>query len=328
MISVQTVTNKEEWDEYVLENSGHPLQLWGWGEVKAAHGWYAERLLGYDMDKNIVGGAQVVVRRLPWPFKALAYVPRGPVGSVDHASEFLDALANYAKSRFGAVVLTIEPDWCELPSLVQGWQQSHNTILIPRTLILDLSKPQEELMSAMAKKTRQYIRKSSNEKDLVIRQVKDREDLDECLAIYHETARRAGFALHDDQYYYDIFDKLGEASPVFAAFHDGKPVAFLWLAISASTAFELYGGINDRGQELRANYALKWHTVHKMKEWGVGKYDMNGLLNDGVSTFKQGFASHEDMLVGTYDMSLSPLYFIYSKVLPFGKKLIRTIKHR
>lgn len=329
MISLRTCDNREEWDDFVLEQGGHPLQLWGWGEVKAAHGWRVERVLGYNMDQHIIGGAQVLIRKLPWPLRALAYVPRGPVSAVEQAPEFLEALASYAKSHYRTVTLTIEPDWIELPSLLgENWRPSDNTILIPRTLILDLTKTEEELLAPMAKKTRQYIRKSGGVEDLVVQQVKGKEYLDECLAIYHQTADRAGFALHDDQYYYDIFDKLGEASPVFAAFHGGQPVAFLWLAISADTAFELYGGMNDKGQELRANYALKWHTVLKMKEWGIERYDMNGLLNDGVSTFKQGFADHEDMLVGTYDRPLSPLYFVYTKVLPLGKKLIRSLKHR
>lgn len=329
MISLKTCDDRQDWDDYVLEYGGHPLQLWGWGDTKAAHGWQVERVLGYDMDKVVVGGAQVLLRKLPWPLRAMAYIPRGPVGQADQMPEFLDALANYVRSQYRAVVLTIEPDWTELPqSLDKKWSKSDNTILIPHTLILDLTKTEDELLAPMAKKTRQYIRKSNGEDDLVIHQVKGREYLAECLEIYHETARRAGFALHGDQYYYDIFDKLDEASPVFAAFYDGKPVAFLWLAISGSTAFELYGGMNDRGQELRANYALKWHVIQKMREWGLDRYDMNGLLTDGVSTFKRGFADHEDELVGTYDRPLSPLYVVYTRVLPLGKKLVRAIKRK
>jgi lipid II:glycine glycyltransferase (peptidoglycan interpeptide bridge formation enzyme) len=65
-----------------------------------------------------------------------------------------------------------------------------------------------------------------------------------------------------------------------------------------------------------------------MKKWGITRYDFNGLLNDGVSTFKQSFASHEDMLVGTYDKPLSPLYLLWTYGLPLGKKIIRTIKNR
>lgn len=328
MISLQQCESREEWDDYVLENNGHPLQLWGWGDTKAAHGWKVERLLAYDLDKKPIGGAQVLIRQLPWPFKSLVYVPRGPVVGQDLVADFLEALASYSKSHYRAVAVSIEPDWHESTHLPKGWRRARNTILIPQTLILDLSKSSDELLAPMNKKTRQYIRKSSGVENLEIHQIKDREALLECLEIYHGTAKRAGFALHDDQYYYDVFENLGEASPVFAAYYDNQPVAFLWLAISASTAFELYGGMNDTGQELRANYALKWHAITKTREWGIDRYDMNGLVSDGVSTFKRGFADHEDMLVGTYDKPLSPLYSIWSKALPAGKKVVRTIKRK
>jgi len=326
MISLRGCDDREVWDDYVLEHGGHPLQLWGWGETKAAHGWKAERLFAYDEDDHIIGGAQVLVRRLPWPFRALAYVPRGPVVARDRAADVLGALSSHARSQYGAVVLSIEPDWSELPTIPKGWRKSDNTILIPDTLILDLNKTEDELLAPMSKKTRQYNRKSGAEEGVEIRQVKDREELEKCLQVYHETAKRAGFALHGDDYYYDVFENLGEASPVFAVSKDGWPIAFLWLAISASTAFELYGGMNDQGQELRANYALKWYAIMKMKGWGIERYDMNGLVSDGVSNFKRGFADHEDRLVGTYDKSLSPLYIVWSKLLPLGKKLVRAFK--
>lgn len=329
MISLQVCDSREEWDDYVLENGGHPLQLWGWGEVKAAHGWRVERLFAVDMDQQVIGGVQVLIRKLPWPLRALAYVPRGPVADTEHAPGLLEALGSYVKSQYRAVAVSIEPDWTELPPLLgKNWKKSDNTILIPRTLILDLNRSDEELMAPMAKKTRQYIRKSGAEEGLAIQQVKGPEYLNACLEVYHDTAKRAGFALHGDQYYHDIFEMLGEESPVFAAFYDGEPIAFVWLAISADTAFELYGGMTEKGQELRANYALKWFAIQKMREWGLSRYDMNGLLNDGVSNFKQGFADHEDMLVGTYDRALSPLYPLWSVLLPFGKKLVRMVKRK
>ena len=84
--------------------------------------------------------------------------------------------------------------------------------------------------------------------------------------------------------------------------------------------------MNDRGQALRANYMLKWHAITTCREWGIDRYDMNGLLNDGVSVFKQGFADQEDMLIGTYDYPLSPLYGAWRKGLPLLKAIMRKLK--
>ena len=322
MTEVVTCSDQGEWDEYIVENGGHPLQLWGWGEVKVAHGWKVERVFAEQNGKKI-GAAQLLVKPLPSVFKALTYIPRGPVADEKNREVVLEALAEHAKEAHGGVAVAIEPDWEEMPN-IQGWQQSSNTILIPRTLILDLNKTEDELLADMTKKTRQYIRKSAT--DVEVRRVRGREELEKCMDLYKLTAQRAGFPLHGDDYYYDIFEKMGDFSPVFAAYHQGEPVAFLWLAISGETAFELYGGMDDAGQELRANYALKWQTIQTMKKWGIHRYDFNGLLNDGVSTFKQGFASLETMLAGTYDKPLSPLYFVWNKGLPLAKKIIRAIK--
>lgn len=323
MISIQVCNDKQEWDDYVLSQAGHPLQLWGWGEVKSAHNWRVQRVF-VVRDDTTVGAAQLLIRRLPWPFRSLTYIPRGPVVGQQDRVVVLDELADYVKQTFGSVALTIEPD--EEGELgVEGWHRSQNTILASRTLILDLGQGIDALQAAMSKKTRQYIRKSGSEQ-MTIRQVKTKSDLAACLEIYKQTARRAKFALHSDDYYEDIFDFMGDFSPVFAAYVDGRPVAFLWLAISEQTAFELYGGVTDEGQQLRANYALKWHAITKIKEWGIARYDLNGLINDGISTFKQGFADHENQLMGTYDKPLSPLYVVWHRGLPSIKHFVRKIK--
>ena len=311
------------WDEYVLENDGHPLQLWGWGQLKAAHGWSVDRLLAYN-DETIVGGAQILIRKLPLPLRAFAFVARGPVGETSGRIELLEALADYVKREYHAVALSVEPDTTdfELPS---GWVKAKNAILMARTVILDLTKTESDLLADMVKKTRQYIRKSAAEA-ILIKSVRSREELAKCLELYHQTAERAGFDVHDDQYYYDVFNILGDHSPVFAAYQGDQPIAFLWLAISADTAFELYGGMNEAGSDLRANYALKWHVIRKAKEWGLSRYDFNGQLDGGVSTFKKGWSSQDTELAGTFDRPLSALYSVWSSGLPAGKKVIRKFK--
>lgn len=241
------------------------------------------------------------------------------------AAAVYEALTAYVSHHLPGTLLTVEPDTKSVPE-VAGWRRSSNTILIPKTLILDLHHSEEELLAAMTKKTRQYIRKSERA-GITLRRIKAMDDVEKLLKIYHQTAKRANFALHDDQYYRDVHINLGDSSLIFAAYEGSEPIAFVWLAASQETAFELYGGMNERGQALRANYALKWFAIRKCREWGISRYDMNGLLNDGISNFKRGFANHDDMLAGTYDYPLSPLYSIWAGLLPTAKKIIRRIKH-
>jgi lipid II:glycine glycyltransferase (peptidoglycan interpeptide bridge formation enzyme) len=323
MIELQRCTDQLLWDDFVLDNGGHPLQLWGWGQVKAGHGWTADRLLAYE-DDHIVAAAQIVTRKMPLPIRSFSYVPRGPIGDRASDAEFLEALAAYAKREYHSVTLSLEPDTEEF-AIPEGWRLSNNRILPPSTIILDLTKSDSDLLAGMVKKTRQYIRKSAAEA-ITIKQVRSREDLQKCMDVYYQTSGRAKFALHDDQYYFDVFNLLGDHSPVFAAYVDDQPIAFLWLAISETTAFELYGGMNDQGQELRANYALKWHAIRKVKEWGITRYDFGGLINDGVSNFKRSWSDSETTLAGTIDKPLSKAYGFWDKALPSAKTVVRKIK--
>ena len=324
MIELQRCNDKEQWDDYILENGGHPLQLWGWGQVKAGHGWKAERIFAVE-EGEVVAAAQVLIRHLPTPFNSFAYIPRGPLVSPNISHEMMNAVAALVKRDHHSVALSVEPDETEF-NIPEGWQRSESKILPAETILLDLNKTESELLADMAKKTRQYIRKSAA--DVVIKQAKTRDEIEACLDLYEATSKRAGFNTHDRQYYLDVFNQMQDHSPVYVAYDNNEPVAFLWLAMSEKTVFELYGGMNDRGQELRANYALKWHVMKKVKEWGLERYDFGGLVAGGVATFKQGWSVDTTLLAGTFDKPLSPLYVVWVKGLPLVKKILQTIRRK
>lgn len=324
MSKLMQCQNKTEWDDFILENGGHPLQLWGWGELKSAHGWSASRLFYYNDNDELCGAVQVLIKKLPWPMRSLSYVPRGPVVDIENRDSLLSELSSYAKNNFHSVAITVEPNEEKFRTRTD-WNTSKNHILPALTVILDLKKTESELLSVMSKKTRQYIRKSAAE-NIKIKMVKTQSELEKCLDIYEMTAKRAGFALHDRGYYRDVFSRLGDFSVLFAAYVDDQPVSFLWLAISEDVAYELYGGMNELGQQLRSNYMLKWYAIRKCKEWGLYSYDFGGLLDGGVTTFKKGWTDKETELAGTFDRQLSVFYGIWNSGLPFAKKIIRRAK--
>ncbi|GII97978.1 acetyltransferase (GNAT) family protein [Sediminihabitans luteus] len=352
-LTVDEITDRSAWDRMVLDAGGHPLQLWGWGEVKATGAWTPRRLRVTGPDGVVVGLAQVLVRSLPAQFKALAHVPRGPVvispdpaaddvpadlpegayrgggygvGTEPLRSQVSAAVVSWCKDRVGGVGITLEPDWPEGSSLeLEGARPSPNPILYPSTLILDLTRSPEDLTKVMGKSTRYDIRKAART-GLEVRRVQDESEVRAVLEVYKETAARAGFALHDDDYYLAIHRELGEHSVLVAAFADGAPVSFVWCVQSASTSFELYGGIDDAGRRLRANAPVKWHAVEVARAAGVVRYDMNGLLNDGISEFKKSFAQHSDELVRSVDVPFSMWYSAWNNALPTAKKVVRKLR--
>ncbi len=324
---MREATQKGEWDEYVQANLGHPLQLWGWGDVKSAHGWTADRVFVLD-DDSIIGAVQILTRKLPSVFKAFSYIPRGPVGDRAKSDRVLDSAADFVRNKYHSVAVSVDPEWASDDQTPKGWRKTKNTILIADTVLLDLTKTEDELLAVIDRKRRYDIRKST--KDITsLRVAVSDPDIEAILDLYDDTARRAGFDLHGRQYYRDIHAMLGDASVIAAAYDEkSRPIAFVWLAVSDRIAFELYGGINESGHKLRANYGLKWWAITEMKRRGVKSYDINGLLNDGINSFKLSFTDRPTHYIGTLEKPLSPLYSAWNHALPWGKKIIRAVRRK
>lgn len=324
---VRLAGSRKYWDESVNLFAGNPFQFWGWGEVKESTGrWWALRLLVSDKQEQLLGGAQVLIREVPFPFRNVAYVPRGPFGFPSARELVADAVTGFVKHHTNSVAITFEPaedaciDFAPSRSVTTG-----SSVLLSDTLILDLQQSEDALLRDMAKKTRYYVRKSFRE-GIVVQRVTNSQDVETCLDIYEQTAIRADFAIHGRDYYRALFRKLGDQAPAFLAFYEGVPVAFLWLLVSEDVALELYAGATQLGLKIQANYGLKWWCITELKAAGVRKYDLNGLLDGGVSQFKKGFASHINRLHPPVEIPLSRLYPLWAKMLPAVRQAMGTLK--
>lgn len=319
------ITQQAEWDELVANHPyGHPLQLWGWGEAKGGNGWTAHRLAARDEHNEVVGGVQVLLWRIPRLGRFIAYVPRGPVvqpGS-EAADQVLAGLVTWARSR-SVLYIRIEPAWTDgRPG--RGWRKAKHHLQLAETYTIDLSKDEAALLEPMSRKHRQYIRKSERDGVSVRRETSD--NLAPMYELYEATARRAGFGIHPKSYYEALHRALGERSYLYYAYADGKPVAFLWLAGAGRTVYELYGGVNENGAELKANYFLKWQAMTWLKEAHYVIYDFNGRLNEGVSRFKDGFGPDETDYIGTYDYPFNLAgYHVWEHLWPVVKVVGRKL---
>jgi lipid II:glycine glycyltransferase (peptidoglycan interpeptide bridge formation enzyme) len=318
-MSLTAVTDQAAWDKQVTAHGGHPLQCWSWGVVKQNTGhWTAHRLASAD------GLAQVLVRRLPRPFRAMAYVPRGPIIlRTTNRQKFLQALADWAKQQ-GCIELKIEPEWPISTALPAGFRRSAGHILLQRTVSIDLSQTADEILAAMKPDVRKNMRRAERA-GVTVRQATGA-DFAAMMQIYRDIAERNHFALHADDYYRDIIKQFGGDCRLWLAEAAGRPVAFQFAVSSPSTTFELYGGANSEGNRLRANYLLQHQVIMDEKSRGIARLDMNGLLEGNVSEFKRRFVLEATEFVPTLDASLSSLAVVYERLLPLGKRLGRRLK--
>jgi lipid II:glycine glycyltransferase (peptidoglycan interpeptide bridge formation enzyme) len=291
--------------------------------VKRANGWSAHRLYLADTSQW-VACAEVLTWLVPGTRQRVAYVPRGPV--VDPGSKaaklILEELGKWAKNA-GVMYLRIEPDWLAY-RFGTGWVKSKHHLEMGETYRLDLNKSEDEMMAAMGRKHRQYIRGS--ERDGVLVKTLSEGMLTRVYEIYQITAKRAGFGLHDIEYYERVRAELKDNAKLLVAEYEGKQVAFLWLGMAGRTAYEFYGGMDEVAAKVHANYLLKWRAITDMKQAGYEIYDFNGRVTEGVSHFKEGFGPDSVDTVGTYDFPVNKVsYQIWEKLWPVAKPIGRQV---
>ena len=142
-----------EWDSFLAQfPEAHILQTSAWGELKAGFGWYPVRL---SKEK---AGAQVLFRRLPLGF-SIAYIPKGPVGSFWQILwPELDQLCRQNRSIFLLVEPDrIEPADSEMSTSMQEFDRPAASFQPRRSLIVDLTGSEEEVLDRMKQKTRYNI---------------------------------------------------------------------------------------------------------------------------------------------------------------------------
>ncbi len=322
----QIIDDAGTWDNLVATLPGaHPLQTWGWGEVKRATGWDAWRVALMD-GATPRAAAQVLTRRVPrLPFSML-YIPRGPLlDPLDQPAlhALLESLRPYSR-RQNAIFLKVDPPWpAGTPTILPsaGFAPSAETVQVTDTYTIDLTRSEDAILAAMRPKTRQYIRKAEREGTVIVRDLTG-SWLDSCYQIYQETSRRAHFGLHPRDYYDTIFQRYpADRQYLYVALREDIPLSFLWIACYGQFAVELYGGVSDVGQDYKSNYLLKWQAIQAMRAAGYTIYDLNGRVTEGISQFKEGFGPADTTWIGPYDHVYHPmLYHGYTRALPLARK--------
>ena len=148
-----TILLASEWDTFVNQQpETHLLQTSAWGDLKAAFSWTPVRV------QSGQAGVQVLFRRLPLGL-SVAYIPKGPVGEVwESLWPELDTICR----RFNAIFLLVEPDALE-PLNEERLLHNKNfgkaapPIQPRRTMLVDLSGSEEQVLERMKQKTRYNI---------------------------------------------------------------------------------------------------------------------------------------------------------------------------
>jgi len=346
-VRVTEVTERDLWNQALLKLPyNHVLQSYEWGQFKAKYGWTPLRLLFFEEEDGVVqAAASVLRRRFPHLPLCVMYVPKGPAldyGNGELLKRVLFTLQDVAR-RHHAIFIKIDPDVCledQSPPANQvittleshGWQLSSEQIQFRNTILIDLTREEDELLKAMKSKTRYNVRLAGR------RGVKVRlgglADLALLYDMYVETSTRDEFITRPSVYYRDAWKAFIEANlaQLFIAEYEGQPLASLILFRFGKKVWYMYGASRDLHRSLMPNHLLQWEAMRWAKAQGCAVYDMWGApdVRDesdplwGVYRFKEGFGGQFVPHIGAYDYPVSRfLYQFYTVTVPRYLEMLR-----
>ncbi len=274
-----------EWDEFLeaTPDSNH-LQSSLWSQLKSKVGWRVLRLIARS-DKTIVGGFQILHRRLPIT-GSVGYIPRGPVVARDDTAlcklilEKLDSIARTERLTY----LAIQPPRRSaqfVPELLQhGFRPSAFELAPTATVLIDVNKSQAEMLAAMRKSRRRVIQKGLRG-PITVRTGTER-DLPAFHSLLVSTGRRHRFFPQAIEHFRTIWDLFSRSNKIvlFIAECSGEPVAGELDIAFGDTLVAKRAGWSGRHASDHPVELLVWAAINWAKQQGLKYYDMEGIDSD------------------------------------------------
>lgn len=319
---------KEELNNYLVrQKHSQFLQSFEWGELQAEEGRRVFRLGFYDNEKMFFS-VSLYLYNLSLGMKYL-YAPRIGIKflSDDQLQFVFEEIEKLAKKE-GAIFLRLEPR--SQLSITNYELRIKKTIAWQpeKTLILDLTRSEDEILKSFHQKTRYNIRLSQR-KGVKVRFVEagDEKAFRDWWKVMEETRGRDGFRLHPRGHYERMLGVASENRQVtskksdlffrlLVAEYEGKIIAGNVLGFFGDMATYVHGASSSKHRNVMAPYLLQWVAIQEAKKNGFSSYDMHGIEEryPGVARFKKGFAGEEVEYPGTLDLVYSGLWYNVYKV--------------
>jgi len=201
-----------------------------------------------------------------------------------------------------------------------------------RTLMIDLTKTEQEILNEMKPKGRYNIKIAQKKGAVVLKSI-DQKDVGTFYAMIKETATRDGFSVQPQEFYEKMFASLKEENRVklYMAESEGKIIAANIVTYYGDTSTYYYGSSSNEYRNLMAPYLLQYEAIMDAKKLGYKYYDFLGISADektkdswaGITDFKRKFGGFDFVYHKPSEIILSHLW--YSLIIGL-KKLKKVIK--
>jgi len=332
--------NEKDWDNFLLKHpNNNILQSWAWGEFQEKLGNIIWRFSVSDNNQII---AQLLAIKLSIGFnKYIIYAPRdiliNKLTPAHHQHEAIKLIIKKIKElalKHNLILFRTEPpilkdDHVSLSIYKNlGFKLSQKTMQPADNFLVDISKPDIDILNNMKSKTRYNI-KLAAKNQISIKISKKVEDLKVFNQLNQETTRRGGFKSHSKNYYLNQLEVLGQnnSMELIIAYWQDIPLSALLVTFFGKTATYLHGASNWSHKNKMATYAAQWSAINRAKEENCSIYDLGGINHnnrhprlEGITKFKTGFGGEIVEYIGALELPLNSIWFKFYKFINLLKK--------
>lgn len=293
-------------------------QSWAFGVACAERVGAISEHVAIEAEGDLVGLADVRIKRMPVLGVGVAYVNGGPLirrREGDHADRLAVCLGalryEYVEGR--GLVLRVMPPVRSAEENARTEQVFRAAGFRPgsrppayRTRLVDISPSLEVLRKNLAQKWRNCLNRAEKN-DLATQQGTDPATFGEFCELYEELIGRKGFEVDlDAAFYAGVQQDADEADRfvVMLAKAEGAYVSGVVASILGDTCVYVLGATNSMGMQTKASYLLQWNTIVTARERGCLWYDLGGVDpegNPGVYHFKKGVGGDELTAPGPFE---------------------------
>lgn len=316
------------WNDFILLYGGSFLQSYEWGEFQKSVGRKIHRL------KNDLFEALISEINLPFK-KKYFYCPRGPIFfdsniSLEKLNLFFADIKKIAKKdeiiflRVDSEILVGEG----AESLFEGvgFKKAFKDVQPRATVMINLEKSLEDILSAMHQKTRYNI-KLSQKQELKFKLVEFKSEdflggFERFWELMQKTTERDSFRSHPKEYYKKLLEFIPDSWLSLAEYKD-KIVAANIIIFFGGTLTYLHGAADYEFRNLMAPHFLHWEQIIEAKKRRCIKYDFWGIDEEKWPTltrFKKSFGGEKIEYIGAWDLIFNRKFYTVYKLASLMRK--------
>ena len=309
----------------------HIVQTKEWSDFKNIYGTIS----------NHSGGLYYTLHKIPFINKFYAYAPKSNPFDI----EFSSLREELKKENVIALNFDVPNIYLDSENSLKAIKIFEDNNCVPAakttypeaTVLLDISKSEEELLKNFHTKHRYNLNLAKKKNLKIIFDINER-TIEDFYYLQKVTSKRQGYLVKEKLYYdtlINFFNKKNRAL-LTTCYLDNEPITSWLFLTQEDYSYYLYGGSDESHRNLFPSTLVLWESILELKKQGIKTIDLFGAcfdLNDdkdpyyGFTIFKLRFGGIHKKYIKSFDLVINPvLYLLFNLAQKIRWFLLKFLK--